>query len=84
MLKEFARKINTAMGPVTLFCVVLAMPYYSTHIGDILVLDDWFGKLRYIFFLVNFFSILIIASDTVHKVKKYPDKIAFGIQNTVS
>lgn len=69
VLKLLSSKINSAISGIAFCFVVEAVPYYATHFDDILTLDDWYDRLRYIFYVFNFITILVVASDIVVKVR---------------
>jgi len=68
-LKSFSRKINRSLGCVTFCFIIEAFPYYATHLDDILTLSDGYAQFRYIFYIINFFFILVIASDVTTQVR---------------
>ena len=69
-IKKLSRKLNQAVGPVVLTFVVEGIPYYSSHIGDIFVITDWYSRIRFILFAVQFFIILILAAEVSRRVSQ--------------
>jgi len=67
-LKGLSKTLNSAIGPVVLIFLFEAIPYYSAHLGDFLIITDWYHRLRFIFFTAQFVIILLLAAEIPHKV----------------
>lgn len=66
--KSFSRTMNRALGQFLFTYVLSSIMYLSTCMDAVLVLQDWFGKLRVAFFFAIFILMFFIGSNIVNKV----------------
>ncbi|CAL8087946.1 unnamed protein product [Orchesella dallaii] len=66
--KAFSRTVNRALGDLLFAYVLSSIMYLSTCMDAVLVLQDWFGKLRVAFFFFIFILMFFIGSEIVNKV----------------
>ncbi|ODN04300.1 Melanoma-associated antigen 10, partial [Orchesella cincta] len=66
--KAFSRTVNRALGQLLFAYVLSSIMYLSTCMDAVLVLQDWFGKLRVAFFFFVFILMFFIGSEIVNKV----------------
>lgn len=66
--KCFTNTVNRALGQLLFAYVLSSIMYLSTCMDAVLVLQDWFGKLRVAFFFLIFMLMFFIGSEIVNKV----------------
>lgn len=67
-MKIIVNAINEACGISCLLYTVQSIIFYANHIGEVLVVPDWFNKFRVALFLANCSCSFVLAADMCAKV----------------